>query len=321
MSASRIARIALFMGASALVACGSSRSDSPGQGVHPVAYADPALHGADAIASLALCQGCHQSTFAGGGPLHTPSCNKCHADAGHPDWQTDCTFCHGDAARAADPGYPLVGSPAITANLAAPPSSLGTNNVVGAHVAHVVTAAMASPVQCSQCHGPSLPTNLDHVDGSVLIGWGNVASAGNVTPSPAGGNVARDQLLTCANYCHGATLAGGTDTSPSWNGPARTCTSCHGLPPPTGRHDVHVSLGMACSYCHFATATEPVGTSNVEVISSSGKALHVNGVKDVVLEPVVQGTWDPTQNGGKGGCASLCHGYGGPSANGTGWYP
>ncbi len=72
---------------------------------------------------------------------------------------------------------------------------------------------------------------------------------------------------------------------------APSCVACHGIPPTTGRHTVHVNTaGISCAVCHGS------GYSN----NTTNATLHLNGVVDIV------GTigWDATSRS----CANSCHG-------------
>ena len=61
------------------------------------------------------------------------------------------------------------------------------------------------------------------------------------------------------------------------------CNSCHGIPPPTGEHDFHTGMGVACATCHDGYTD-----------ASVNKATHVNGARDVVRAGVRINGWDCT---------------------------
>ncbi len=256
---------------------------------HPAGWADPASHGPAATAGLQNCAACHGADFSGG--TSGVSCNACHATAGHPSWQTECTFCHGDPARTADAAFPEVGTGAVVrANLASPPvGSQGENAIsayaVGAHQAHVSPTRYADAMPCAECHGPALPADTAHVGGQVLLGWGPVAAAHGTPLAPPAGETNRwnDATLpangaNCTNYCHGATLGGGTRPSPKWNeGPSgASCGSCHALPPAASAG--HVQRGD-CATCHPGYPSSPVAAST---ITGAALATHVDGTAQVV---------------------------------------
>lgn len=244
-------------------------------GGHPAGWADPINHGPAASGGLQNCAVCHGANFGGNGDPRK-DCNACHALNGHPNWQTECTFCHGSATRAADATFPNAGSGTVVrANLASPPLGSQRENTitayaVGAHEAHVSAGPFARAVQCSDCHGPTLPADIAHVNGTVHVEWSATASNG-IVPTPAAGNLARwnDATLpvggaNCTNFCHGATLAGGTHTSPRWNeGPTgATCGSCHAIPLPyTAAGGWHVPRSD-CGTCHPGYSTSPVAAVN-----------------------------------------------------------
>ena len=126
---------------------------------------------------------------------------------------------------------------------AAPPDDVagrlgGTNSAArtGAHQAHlsgVMTggASIAAPFACQTCH--AVPSDLSHVEGATarsvvtLSGAGQASLPGSLgTYDPSTG--------TCATYCHGASLGGGSVAGPRWSitdGTQAACGACHGLPP------------------------------------------------------------------------------------------
>ena len=238
------------------------------------------------------CYGCHSTTV--------DAANEVVANGTHNDGYVQvggggvgtygCQSCHGDQARAAPAGT----DPNVKA---APP--LGTRGdiepttrAVGAHLAHVSkgAGALAPPAFCADCH--VVPTGMDHATGAVLMAFGPRATAGGAVA------LWNPETLTCANYCHGATLsAGGTNHAPSWTGgPAEAaCGTCHGAPPPAPH-----TASTSCGACH------PGYT-----LTSVNPATHVDGVVQSWSHP--EGYADAAQHGrdandqGFAGCAS-CHG-------------
>jgi predicted CxxxxCH...CXXCH cytochrome family protein len=199
-----------------------------------------------------------------------------------------CTRCHGDPTRTP------VASPV---NVVAPPVGSGgetatTTRAVGAHQRHLEGGTLAKPIACGECH--VLPSLSGHPNGVVEMTWGPTASAHGATPTwtPGTGTAG-----TCANYCHGQTLAAnGTKTTPVWTlGASETaCGSCHALPPPAPHPQVDrasppapITAPTQCVQCHPGTVTA-AGTIDV------AKGLHVNGVTDVSFHP--QG-WATPVNG------------------------
>ena len=77
------------------------------------------------------------------------------------------------------------------------------------------------------------------------------------------------------------------------------CGTCHGLPPPTGRHNSvwpqHSFMGKDCNYCHN-------GVANSTASGITSPALHINGVKDVKLKN------NGTYNAATHSCTPSCHG-------------
>jgi predicted CxxxxCH...CXXCH cytochrome family protein len=223
MRPARPAALVLFLTASLLAACGSSRDVDPdrigpGGGGHAVPFVDQ--HAAAAKAAIDSCTGCHGSDYDGGSAA---SCNDCHAEAGAADWATDCGFCH-----------------------AASPTS-------GAHQAHLVAGTFANALPCASCHvvpAPVLPGSLDHVDGGVDVEFSTTARKNVTSPSYAGG--------TCAVYCHGKTAALGNRQSPAWTSTAPlTCGSCHSAAPTSGDHDTHQGEA-GCGDCHLGYGSTTV---------------------------------------------------------------
>ncbi len=164
---------------------------------------------------------------------------------------------------------------------AAPPRSGGgatstTDVRVGAHQLHVRGTVLRSPLPCSECH--VVPATVDapgHMDAAAaLVTWGPLAT-GKGALAPTWGRAAG----TCAStYCHGATLSGGTETTPAWTYAAEpalsppsaaVCGRCHGYPPPSP----HLPRGD-CHTCHPGTVRDD-GT--IDVVGG----LHVNGAVDL----------------------------------------
>jgi predicted CxxxxCH...CXXCH cytochrome family protein len=246
--------------------------------VHTPTYANPTEHGPQALQGLQACKTCHGADLNGQGGA-TPSCTTCHAAAGHPTWLNECTFCHGSGNRAGDAGFALVGNPAVRMNQASPPvgtqlETAESQPAVGAHVAHInpassLNGALSVKIQCTECHGSVLPTNADHADGSVAIGWGALATARATSATPAAITPAWELNPTCTNYCHGGQLGAaglGTNRTPSWVAGASqaTCGTCHGFRPGTWHPN-----NSSCGQCH------PGYTSTTVV-----QADHVNGTID-----------------------------------------
>jgi predicted CxxxxCH...CXXCH cytochrome family protein len=104
---------------------------------------------------------------------------------------------------------------------------------------------------------------------------------------------------TCSNvYCHGATLAGGTNTTPSWTNVGAgeaACGTCHGAPPPAPH-----PASSSCGVCHDGyTATTVNLATHVDGIVESWK--HPDGYAAAALHGA-----DANKNG-FAACAT-CHG-------------
>jgi predicted CxxxxCH...CXXCH cytochrome family protein len=259
---------------------------------HPSGWADPTVHGYAALSNLSGCTACHGADYGGLGSA--PSCNACHAQAVAGDWKTNCSFCHGGQL----PDY----TPASLAQAAPPKGVHGetaqTSPAVGAHQAHLQVGAYSAGVACVSCH--TVPADLAHVDGGAApVTLGGVAATGGFASSYSA------SAGTCTTYCHGATLQGGSVPAPQWTSTAAlACDACHGVPPDTGKHYVHVlqqtvnPFAARCYACHEDDAVDQA----TPALAPAGLSFHVNGRKDVNLS-LVNGTWDPAANT----CAVGCH--------------
>ncbi len=151
-----------------------------------------------------------------------------------------CNGCHGSAANAAPPGD-LSGSSE-------------TERVgVGAHQAHLAPRGPVRAVRCAECHEVPMTVNAGrHLDGVTQVRFLGVARANGAAPTWSG--------MTCASSaCHDTSVwrsspGGGSSPAPAWtrvDGSQRTCTSCHGAPPPPP----HVQRDD-CASCHQNAAPD-----------------------------------------------------------------
>ena len=224
-------------------------------------------------AATTACGTCHGVPPAA---PHTQStdCSACHAGytsttvnlANHVNGKVDvsvtgCTGCHGDSTRVAttlNPDLPAAPPKDTTGGTAT------TSRGVGAHQAHLTAGPLRGAMACTECH--AAPGQGTHPSGTIDLAWGPLARTGGATPS------FNATALTCANYCHGATLTGGTHSQPVWTGGVDeiSCGSCHGAPPPAPHPSV--ASGTMCGSCHAggaAVAFDP--------------ATHVNGTLDITV--------------------------------------
>jgi predicted CxxxxCH...CXXCH cytochrome family protein len=209
---------------------------------------------------LANCGGCHP------GATSTTVDPTTHVDGTVQTVTLACTSCHGDAARA------LVAGADPRAQAAPPSDSTGatatTLVTVGAHLSHLNpgAGAIAAPLACSECH--VVPASNSHADGAVTVTFGARSRTGGVSPAWNPGTA------TCSTvYCHGATLTGGTLSTPVWttvNGTQKACNACHGNPPSTGQQTVSDHRQAGCGACHPGYGAT---TANL--------ATHVDGLKEV----------------------------------------
>ena len=182
-----------------------------------------------------------------------------------------CNVCHGNAAGVATNG-PDQAPPVDTHGL-----SPRTSMTVGAHQPHLLGSSnLSAPIACSECHTLwTAWSQAGHMDGAAGgdVTFGTLAKTGSVTPTwtSSTGN--------CATvYCHGATLSGGADATPTWNTttpPQDACGNCHGNPPTANGHPNNTY----CGYCHTQTCN--INCVNGGVGSFKDKTKHVNGIVEV----------------------------------------
>jgi predicted CxxxxCH...CXXCH cytochrome family protein len=255
---------------------------------HETGYEAPALHAPDALAGLAKdpsaqdCTVCHGADLKGGVGFSCVAChNAPHAGErfaqGVNDFRVNCTFCHGTPKVSFS--YP------DDLALAAPPDAIFPHDpedgAIGAHQKHLhlesSTAAATATAACASCHTVppgEFPGSLDHLSSPTVVVFSGLAVAGGATTS------FDEAAATCTNYCHGATMKGGTNATPKWTDGAQGCSSCHGSPPPTGAgsagwHQFHVnSRGLDCGKCHKGYVKD------AKVVPE----LHVNGTADVRVD-------------------------------------
>ncbi len=127
--------------------------------------------------------------------------------------EESCSDCHGGMAT---------GGP--------PPDLQGrtetTEITVGAHGRHFIGSASSAAVACNECHRlPASVFALRHCDSPepAEVRYGEIATQGGMYPAWN-----RDEGTCSMVYCHGATLDGGRNPSPSWTGGGPLgCGDCH----------------------------------------------------------------------------------------------
>jgi predicted CxxxxCH...CXXCH cytochrome family protein len=201
------------------------------------------------------CTRCHGANLNGvGGVAGATGCTFCHR-SGLPNTLLNCTSCHGR-----------------------PPNGTVYPNIARAHTGH---SALNVADICGECHNGLGSVTLDHFlrakantasvqTGAVL--FGAFAQTGGLSP------VYNETTLQCTNtYCHGATLAGGTNKSPVWSQTnylaAAGCGTCHGFPPANAPHS-GVTPATACKTCHPHVNAGNTGFDD--------PSQHVNGAIDVI---------------------------------------
>jgi len=241
-------------------------------------YPPPAPH-----PDSSQCSDCHDTATPEGG-IDKP---EQHVDGQLQIKAADCNACHGNTDNAAPP-TDLSGA------------SDKTLSTVGAHQEHLLgPSGLTGPIACQECHVvPAAMGDAGHMDGDGVaeVVFGDLSGTGGLDPAWSTVDV------ECTNtYCHGATLAGGANTSPQWttvDGTQAACGSCHGIDPGTGRHPStfsdHGFMVKKCNNCHQGVAND--GATAIEDTDR-----HVNGTLDVMLQV---GLWDPV----KRTCTPACHG-------------
>jgi len=253
-------------------------STDSGGGYHPGNWFTD--HRAAALLGQADCRMCHGADLAGGAV--NVSCDICHQIG----WRTNCTYCHGGTDN-------QTGAPPIDLR----GQTTTTISSVGAHSEHVAMPARNHPdYGCIQCHvRPTDVLSAGHVFDDTP-GQAELIFAAGLSP-----NGSYDfSADTCATvYCHGSGRSDGN--SPPNTGSIATCTACHAnvgsasqqLATMSGRHALHIGLGVTCAICHGMV----VDSSNAVIAPD----LHVNGEKNV--QPV-GGTYNGTT------CTNTCHSAG-----------
>jgi predicted CxxxxCH...CXXCH cytochrome family protein len=257
----------VWTGGSAQAACGTCHGIPPAPPHVPV--------NGDATA----CAGCHPGTVKADGTIDVAGGK--HIDGTVEVTSGNCTVCHGDPTRT------------NAAVAAAPPKDTSGNTAttapgVGAHQAHLNAGSLAAALGCGECH--TVPTTLAHATAPLDLTWGPTAHADNVQPA------FDSTAITCTNYCHGASMTGGSHTSPKWTAGSGevTCGSCHAVPSPTGQHGLsqHAPFANSCASCHGSGYT----------LTTVSLPLHVNGTRDVFVGAPIT-SWNPANKT----CTALCH--------------
>ncbi len=168
-----------------------------------------------------------------------------------------CNSCHGGEDNPAPP-RPIEGDDETT------------NVRVGAHQTHLHDNEVRKAMWCQECH--LVPTTVDeseHRDGGPAeVIFGVLSVSGGAQPQWD-----RDEQRCTNVYCHGATLAGGAQNTPTWtivDGSQAFCGSCHGVPPLPPHPPSY-----ECAECHPNTITE-FGSIDIEA------GYHINGKIDVI---------------------------------------
>ena len=209
----------------------------------------------------------------------------------------DCAECHGNADNPAPP-------------VSTTGESDTADTAVGAHQTHVRDGDIRLALECDECHIVPEPPGIAECndDPPAEVDFGSLANAGGTDPDW------HHESASCARtYCHGTSLGGGANTSPTWtvvDGTQAACGACHGNPPPAphtprpdcagchpdtadgdgairvanGKHiDGHVDVAeMSCSSCHGSEDNEapPLSTSGTSDTAEIGIGAHQTHVND-----------------------------------------
>jgi MYXO-CTERM domain-containing protein len=266
--------------AGAAAACWSFATNDA---AHPALRLDATGTGASQPPPPPSCTTCHAVPPSTGQHVAhaTEGCGACHGagysattvvDATHDNGRVDVAAaagwtassascsntCHATRSWGSTPPPPP--PPSCTTCHAIPPAT-------GKHTAHASES-------CGACHGAGYSATTivaaTHQDGKATLGAG------------AGWNAT---AKSCSNACHGGRSWGGT--SP---GPTQRCSSCHAMPPTSGRHAKHRSEHVSCAACHgsgYSTTAVNATTHN------DGRVSLTSSVR-----------WNATQRS----CANSCHG-------------
>lgn len=208
---------------------------------HPDGFADPTMHGPEALTHAQPCEGCHGQNLDGGAV--GISCDSCHPQG----WRQNCTFCHGGTSD-------TTGAPPRDIDGNADPLTI----TFKAHSVHVNAGADHVAYDCTQCHLKPMDAMdpghwYDNTPGVSEIDFTGGTSDTGVYDGGA----------SCETYCH-STGRGVNGVSHDTDPPA-TCDSCHnssatnaaGLDTMSGFHKTHMTTAIGgaikCSECHGDT--------------------------------------------------------------------
>lgn len=241
----------------------------PGVAPHGVPYNN---HNATARSDFTFCLNCHQVAAFAGKP---PGCQNCHllSPVANP---VNCVSCH-----------------------AKPPAGATYPNIAKSHATH---NALNAADQCAECHTSLGLGTVDHLNRARLrtasvqanpVIFGTLAVTGGLSPTFSASG-------SCTNtYCHGATLTGGSNTTPVWGqtGYLAGCGTCHGFPPNIAAH-AFVTATTACAGCH-----KHVNASNTGFTDPSK---HIDGKIDAIAGTAHQFPYPGALHATAGATVSNC---------------
>jgi predicted CxxxxCH...CXXCH cytochrome family protein len=186
------------------------------------------------------CSLCHGTTFGSG---NGPACSSCHARlvAGELPVKGQCVSCHAN-----------------------PPGGTTPPDRAGSHAAHAVLPELNN--NCQPCHnGSGYSSAIHFAFRNHTVARVSFLQTYNAKSGPA---IFYRTAGTCANVkCHGGRV------TPVWGttfSAATECLKCHSAGSSqyngyvSGKHDLHLGLGLFCTDCHDMTGqTAPNHFSNL----------------------------------------------------------
>jgi predicted CxxxxCH...CXXCH cytochrome family protein len=205
---------------------GHSRIPDPAQ--HAPLYRDFIKSTATPNPGVPQCTRCHGQDY--NGLANAPSCNACHAAAGHPGWKTECSFCHGfpPPGGAHQTHFGLTG--------AAGTGAYGDLSILQDRYpgATPTSAPSTYAFGCGNCH-PATDAGK-HMDGVTQVSLFEAGSPATSVKARNSATATYDPATKkCSGvYCHSSGNDGSPIyvTTPGWLSTEKlACNGCHANPP------------------------------------------------------------------------------------------